>query len=670
MTDSATVRRSAPRPSFLSLVLTTLGSGAAAALVFALALQAPEPLLAGRLPALRLKQVSDHWWMASIAVDVFGFLVALVALWRRRSRFPELATNAGDSWRLHAWLLLMLLPALATYVRPAWAGMIATTWSPWCVAFAISGWLAGLWTFAAPEAQPMALRRAWLLVLLPTLLFAALFAGLAIQQYRALHVPHGDAGMYEEHLWNFLHGKGFRSQLDDGRLFLGEHIEVIHILLVPLYYLRPILPTLNLCQAFGLALGAVAVFGIARSLHLPVRAAVLMSWAYLCWFPMQALALEQTWKTFRPETLGVPLLLFGFWMMESERPTWASLFFVLSWTAKEEFALVTAFVGLSLCLTGRWRWGALLGIVSLAYLVVALQVLIPMFRAGAPPHYTPYFKSLGETPREIVVYILTHPLEVLRRMTSGESLAFVMMMLASWMFLPLMTARRLLPALPIFGYLMLGDRPELRDPRFHFHAPLVGVLPWSAAWGLAHLSRRSRSALPTSRLVFLLSLTTCIWFGRGPISYAFYEPLHGIPRVPNIGDPSGLPLFKPEGSYWRDVYIPTTRSEAFRRVLPIVRPNDRVAATDYIRTRFTHCRAAHDYPTFRAHVKIDDVDVIVLDKTEGYWGRDPKTNHDHELLDAMNSNAPVGSALKIRGRPFTVVHHDAYFLVVRRAAAR
>jgi hypothetical protein len=62
--------------------------------------------------------------------------------------------------------------------------------------------------------------------------------------------------------------------------------------------------------------------------------------------------------------------------------------------------------------------------------------------------------------------------------------------------------------------------------------------------------------------------------------------------------------------------------------------------------------------------------VIVLDKTEGYWGRDPRTNHDHELLDAMNSNAPVGSALRIRGRPFTVVHHDAYFLVVRRAAAR
>jgi hypothetical protein len=305
---------------------------------------------------------------------------------------------------------------------------------------------------------------------------------------------------------------------------------------------------------------------------------------------------------------------------------------------------------------------------SFAYLYVAVQVLIPRFRAGAPPHYTPYFGSLGKTPSEIVLRLLTHPGEFFRRLFTLPSAAFVAMLLAPWMFLPLMTARRLLPALPIFGYLILGDRPELRDPRFHFHAPLVAVLPWSAAWGLAHVSRRSGSALPTARFVFLLSLTTCVWFGRGPLSYAFYEPLLGNPRVPDAANPNSLPLFKPEGSYWRDVYLPTSRSEAFRRVLPFVQPTDRVAATDYIRTRFTHCRAAHDYPTFRAHVTIDDIDVLVLDKTEGYWGRDPKTNQDHELLAAMNGGAVVGYALTIRGRPFTVVYHDAYFLVVRRSS--
>ena len=52
---------------------------------------------------------------------------------------------------------------------------------------------------------------------------------------------------------------------------------------------------------------------------------------------------------------------------------------------------------------------------------------------------------------------------------------------------------------------------------------------------------------------------------------------------------------------------------------------------------------------------IDDINVFVLDKTEGYWGRDLKTNLDHELLAAMETNAPVGSKLAIRDRPFKSV---------------
>lgn len=664
--DSASAVRHPPHVAWGLWRLAALASGAAAALVIALALLAPLPLLGARVPPERLKQLVDHWLHAAACVGIFGALIALKAVRCRRRRFADSIPTPSQFWLPHLWLLLLPLPALAVIVRPTEAATIAASWSPWCLAFGFGGWLAGLWRFGVPEARPMAASRAWTAVLVPTILFGLVFAALAILQYRALHVPHGDAGMYEEHLWNLLHGKGFRSQLDDGRTFLGEHIEFVHVFLIPLYVIRQELPTLNVCQAFGLASGAIAVFGIAKKLMLPMRVAVLLSWTYLCWFPMQAIALEQTWKTFRPETLGVPLLLFGFWMLESERFVWAAILFVLSWTAKEEFAIVTGFVGVSMCLTGRWKWGLAFAAASFAYLVAALQFLIPFFRAGAPPHYTPYFKSLGSSPKEIVLFALTHPVEMIQRLFQRDSLSFLVMLLAPWMFLPLATVRRFLPALPIFGYLLLADLPALRDPRFHFHAPLVGLLPWAAAWGLSRVSGRGAAALPIARLAFLVSLLSCVWFGRGPLSYAFYEPAFGIPRVPDLASPGGPPLFKPENSYWRDLYLPTARSEAFRKALPNVKPTDRVAATDYIRNRFTHCRGAHDYPTFRAHVGIDDVDVFVLDKTEGYWGRDPKTNLDHELLDAMNRDAPVGTKLTIRRRAFSVVHHDDYFLVVRR----
>jgi uncharacterized membrane protein len=534
------------------------------------------------------------------------------------------------------------------------------------VTLGLAGWLSGLWTLALPGNPPMTPWKLWTVMCITAAVFAAAFAAPAILQYRALNVPHGDAGMYEEHLWNFLHGKGFRSQLDDGRLFLGEHVEVIHLLLLPFHWLYPELTTLNVCQALALASGAIAVFGLSRTLLLPARAGACLAAAYLCYFPMQALALEATWKSFRPENFGPPLLLFAFWALEAERMRASAFLFFLSFLAKEEYALVAACAGVSLCLRGRWRWGIALAVGGIALLAIAVLLVIPYFRAGAPPHYAAYFKSFGDAPSAIVGAMLANPGVVLGRLFSADSMDLALKLVAPLLFLPFISPVRLLVAAPIFAYLALADAPMLRAVQFHFHAPLVGVLPWAAVGGLANLAQRTWLPNRVARFALVVAVLTCILFGRGPMSYRFYDPLFGVPREPSPPGVQIPELFKPEGSYWRDLYLPTPRSQAFREAQQHVRPQDRVAATDYIRTRFTHCQAAHDYPRFRGHVTIDDVDVFALDRTEGYWGRDRRTNLDHALLDALESKAPVGTRVPVRGRPFVVAYHDDYFLVLRR----
>src|SRR5262249_36874929 len=85
------------------------------------------------------------------------------------------------------------------------------------------------------------------------------FATMNWMLYESLLVPHGDSAMYEEHVWNLLHGKGFRSYLDNGRLFLGEHVQVIHLFVIPLYVLWPSHLLLELCQSACLAAGAIPV---------------------------------------------------------------------------------------------------------------------------------------------------------------------------------------------------------------------------------------------------------------------------------------------------------------------------------------------------------------------------------------------------------------------------
>ena len=564
----------------------------------------------------------------------------------------------------NAWRLLELFAAAlaATLVYPLGSelsgGAVAAAW-PWVCSAALAGY-ATLWLRRAGFPAEFPARGGetrWLMATsLLAAAFAATFAVLPILQYQALLVPHGDSGMYEEHLWNFWHGKGFRSQLDGGRSFLGEHLEVVHLLLSPAYLLWPGLPILNVCQALGLASGAFAIHLLGRRWGLAPAVCCAAAAAYLCYFPLQNLAHEPTWKTFRPETLGVPLLLFGLLALESGRLRTMACCYFLAFLAKEEFAIAAAATAPALWFRGRRGPAVWTAVLSVLYLALALGVAIPHFRAGEPPHYTPYFKSLGDRPGAILRRVLTDPAEVWRRLAAPDARAFLALMLAPWCFLPLLAPVRLLAAAPIFGYLMLADRPELRQPWFHFHAPLVPLLAWAFVAGLARLPRTWPPRVATFAALFGLFLSA--WFGRGPLTWQFHDPRH----APPVADGR----FEPRGSYWRSLYMPGARAGDFDAAFAAVPSADRVAATDYVRTRFNHHAAAHDYP-LRSHVRIGDIDAFVLDKTEGWWGRDPATNPDHGLLAALAANAPAGTEVMVRGARFAVVRHTPYFLVLRRA---
>src|SRR6185503_11115540 len=81
-------------------------------------------------------------------------------------------------------------------------------------------------------------------------IYVVVFVTMNWRLYFNLLIPHGDSAMYEEHLWNVLHGKQFRSYLDQG-LFLGEHIQVVHLGLLPLYVLWPSHLLLELCESLA-----------------------------------------------------------------------------------------------------------------------------------------------------------------------------------------------------------------------------------------------------------------------------------------------------------------------------------------------------------------------------------------------------------------------------------
>jgi uncharacterized membrane protein len=519
-------------------------------------------------------------------------------------------------------------------------------------------WLAGGLGLLAPEDERAAVRRAFTnrsVVWIVAALYAITFSTLSILQYRSLMVPHGDSAMYEEHLWNLLHGKGFRSQLDSGRLFFGEHLEVIHVLMLPIYLLFPNLVTLNLCLTAGLASGAIAVRGIARRVSGPGPAADWLAVAYLFYFPLQYLNLEVSLKTFRPENLGVPLLLFAVWALEARR--WRTMLALLGLTllCKEDYAIPVAMLGAFLLLrrdpvgAGRARWlGAGVFAFAAAFLAFVLVQFIPWFRNG-PPHYMAYFPELGSTPAEVVANVARDPLRLIRLLANDENAVFAVSLLAPLAFLPLLGIGRVWACIPTLISIFLIRLDDARTPFFHFHAPLVPIMFWAAAEGLKWVgslgrkwrlvagseSERVVSAPDTAgsasfsasaaRFAAACAVVSGILMGKSPLSVAFYDPdagLRGYYRV--LYSPDGMITLRERGfaamapgasEEYANHLRAIGRVRTFERLLTLIPREASVAATDYVRPRFTHYRACHQYGEggLKPHVSPESIDYIVVD---------------------------------------------------------
>ncbi|OYW24984.1 MAG: hypothetical protein B7Z55_00635 [Planctomycetales bacterium 12-60-4] len=474
--------------------------------------------------------------------------------------------------------------------------------------------------------QPSTILPIALLVAVYTLIFVTMNWRLWFN----LLLPHGDSAMYEEHLWNLLHGKGFRSYLDQG-LFLGEHIQVVHLALLPLYVLWPSHLLLEFCESLALACGAFPVAWMTWR-HTGSRSAALAAAAaYLLYSPMQFLDIEIDLKTFRPEAFGIPLLLVA--LDQLDRGRWRSFLLALAacLTVKEDLAIIISPLGVWIAITawrsvdaigsprGR-RWlvtGIGLCLFGVFYLWLATRVLMPAFRPGQEIHYTSYFSRLGDSPEAIVRTILTRPGFVAGEILTLSTTLYALALLAPVGGIALLSPGRLAVGLPLFGILCLNELA--RDPRHHFHAPLVAIVFWATCSGLGNVSsvwtwccrRWWKTATVCgdglaigSRWLWTSSLATGLFFSLSPCGLPFWDP----------------------GSnwYWVKLYGPSARGTEFARIAPLIPLTARVASTDFVHPRFTHHERSYDYSDFRRKVSgyerrvPDDTEFIVIDTTHPY----------------------------------------------------
>ena len=636
------------------------------------------------LAASLLRRQSQQTWQDSLAVAGFA---------------------CGWWWLMGAWELTRLLAFVIGW--ESLDQLLLVTPQFW-QATALAGWLVHPFAFASrrscellvasgeqdrnknktavlPSNSPLATHNSSLKPLaLLIAVYIAVFTAMNWQLWFNLRIPHGDSAMYEEHLWNLWHGKGFRSYLDQG-LFLGEHIQVIHLLLLPLHLIWPSHLLMEFCESTALAIGAIPVFRMTRRSTGSDRAALLMSAAYLLYFPLHFLDIEVDLKTFRPESFCVPFFLFAFDALEEGRFRRALILLAIALSAKEDYSIIIAPLGLWL-VASAWcgpRVGQVfnlpvmagqvgnlphelrrrqmfvglgLALFGVVYLLLATRVVIPWFRSGAELHYVRYFTKFGKTMSEVAWNMLTKPDLLFGELLTAKTAIYALSMLMPVGFLAVLSPGRLAVGLPLFGILCLNELAA--DPRHHFHAPLVPVVFWATAVGVGNAGMfcsKLRSLFTPSPSHPLTPSRTADSFARQfAWACAFTSGLF------LSMSPAGLTFWDPNSSmsFWR-LYARDPRADQFPKVLAQIPQDKRVASTDFVHPRFTHHERSYDYSGYRRQVAgykdrvPDDTDFIVIDTRHPY--SDVKSpDQVRELLEQPDEWTLVADQT------------DGYFIILKR----
>ena len=441
------------------------------------------------------------------------------------------------------------------------------------------------------------------------LLYVAVFGSLALVRHWAFHSTALDLGVFDQVLWNTVHGRFMESTLSlercDPHNFFLDHFSPALLLIVPFYAVVQRPETLIVFQTFALALGAwpIYLFGrrfLARSEERLVWVAAYVLSAPLAWI---------TFYDFHEITLAVFPLGLAMYYLATRRTIPLLLSLGASFLVKEELPLVAIGFGLALLAQRRWRLGAFVAVTSAVWFLVTLKVIIPTFTGGAPYQYLGRYASLGSDEFAIARTLLLDPLRVLRVLVAGEwgsKLAFFLTLFAPGLMLAARSRSLMIPAIIPLGYLFLSDYGGQHTHHNQYGAVLIPLAFGASIVGFATLPDRPRLRRRFTGAVLLSALAFSLVHGALPLTPGFYDAyLRGNPdRAPS----EGL------------AFVPEPRYEPFLSAVAAIPAEASISSRDFFTTQVPVRR-------FNYHLHGLDpcgADYVILDYA------DPNVNRDEQ----------------------------------------
>jgi uncharacterized membrane protein len=337
------------------------------------------------------------------------------------------------------------------------------------------------------------------------LAYGIYFSAYSIQRHRAFLTHASDLGQMDQAIWNTLHGHFLESTRRGGEQAprLTDHVEPIYAVVSLAFLVYDSVEALLILQSFAIAIGALAVFWIARRRLQNYWSALAFAAMYLLFPALEAANLAE----FHAATLAPAPLLFAYHYGEQRAWKRFVLFSLLALSVKEEIALLVLMLGLwftfksvvsrqspvasnsqlptsnlQSLISNLQPIPLAIALLSAAWFLLAVFVIIPHFAPVGRSIYTCRY-VVSEDCREIA-----------RGLFLGERATYLAQLFASVGFGALFDPIALLLGLPLIAANVLSNYPAQYSGTYHYSAPLVPYFVLGAIGGAGWLVGRLRGA--------------------------------------------------------------------------------------------------------------------------------------------------------------------------------
>lgn len=512
----------------------------------------------------------------------------------------------------------------------------------------------------------VALASVWLLILAYSIFSSAY----SIQRHRAFLTNASDLGQIDQAVWNSLQGRPleYTRRTGEQNVRLSDHVEPLFVPLSLVFLAYDNVEALLIVQSVAIALGALAVFWIARARlgalranekeepsNLTEFAAVGFAAMYLLFPPLQAANLAE----FHAVVLSPPLLLFMYYY--GMKKAWGrfALFSILALLVKEEISLLVMVMGAWFAVATpdgagwkvnvreairhplgsiRYRLPAAIAVLALAWFVITVFVIIPQFSPVGDFVYKCRYVVSEDCPAVAVGLQLP------------DRISYLLQLFAASGWVSLLDPISLLLGSPLILANVLSKYPAQFSGTFHYSAPVAPYFILAAIGGsiaaISWLQARQKNSAeqPITRSPALVVLVPVFLLALAYQVFAGYTPIGRAYAMPNV----------------------TPRNELFARFAAQIPPDAIVSTTSSLNPHLSHRRVLYRYPI------VKDAEYVLLDVNESERSNpiDFRVAYNG-LIDSGGFgvvDAADGYILLKRGAP-TAKLPDAFFSLYRAQGA-